>query len=112
MPSKADWDTLFAFVEKYGPEGKLALALMGDMWAGGASVATLNTFGFDARASGRRKVDGDYEGEMRNGYFWYAESTFKKLPYYYMTSTKPEIEQATFGDTDWAVSVRCVEDAK
>ena len=112
MPSKADWDTLFAFVEKYGPEGKLALALMGDMWAGGASVATLNTFGFDARASGRRKVDGDYEGEMRNGYFWYAESTFKKLPYYYMTYTKPEIEQATFGDTDWAVSVRCVEDAK
>ena len=112
MPSKADWDTLFAFVEKYGPEGKLALALMGDMWAGGASVATLNTFGFDARASGRRKVDGDYEGEMRNGYFWYAESTFKKLPYYYMTYTKSEIEQATFGDTDWAVSVRCVEDAK
>lgn len=112
MPSKADWDTLFAFVEKYGPEGKLALALMGDMWAGGASVATLNTFGFDARASGRRKVDGDYEGEMHNGYFWYAESTFKKLPYYYMTYAKPEIEQATFGDTDWAVSVRCVEDAK
>lgn len=112
VPSKADWDTLFAFVEKYGPEGKLALALMGDSWAGGASTPTLNTFGFNARSSGRRKVDGTYEGEGFNAYFWYAEATFKKLPYYYMISTKSEIEQGTFGDTDWAVSVRCVEDAK
>jgi len=112
MPSKADWDTLFAFVEKYGPEGKLALALMGDSWAGGAFERTLNTFGFNARGSGRRKVDGDYEGEMRNAYFWYAEPIFSRLPYYYMTYTQSEIEQATFGDTDWAVSVRCVENAK
>ena len=112
MPSKADWDTLFAFVEKYGPEGKLALALMGDMWAGGATVPVLDAFGFTAMSSGRRKVDGTYEGEYNYGYFWYAAPTFSKLPYYYMVYMQPEIEQGTFGDTDWALSVRCMEDAK
>ena len=113
VPSKADWDTLFAFVEKYGPEGKLALTLMGKKdWAGGAHTPTLNTFGFDALPSGRRKVDGTYEGEYRNAYFWYTAETFKKLPYYYMTYAEPDIGESSFGDTDWAAAVRCVEDAK
>ena len=113
VPSKADWDTLFAFVEKYGPEGKLALTLMGKKdWAGGAHTPTLNTFGFDALPSGRRKVDGTYEGEYRNAYFWYTAETFKKLPYYYMTYAEPDIGESSFGDTDWGAAVRCVEDAK
>jgi uncharacterized protein (TIGR02145 family) len=113
VPSKADWDTLFAFVEKYGPEGKLALTLMGKKdWAGGAHTPTLNTFGFDALPSGRRKVDGTYEGEYRNAYFWYTAETFKKLPYYYMTYAEPDIGESSFGDMDWAAAVRCVEDAK
>ena len=113
VPSKADWDTLFAFVEKFGPEGKLALALMGDKdWAGGAFTPTLDTFGFNAAPGGRRKVDGTYEGEYRNAYFWYTAESFKRLPYYSMTYATPEITEGTFNDTDWAASVRCVEDAK
>ena len=85
---------------------------MGDMWAGGATVPVLDAFGFTAMSSGRRKVDGTYEGEYNYGYFWYAAPTFSKLPYYYMVYMQPEIEQGTFGDTDWALSVRCMEDAK
>jgi len=113
VPSKADWDTLFAFVEKFGPEGKLALALMGDKdWAGGAFTPTLDTFGFNAAPGGRRKVDGTYEGEYRNAYFWYTVENFNRLPYYSMTYATPEITEGTFNDTDWAASVRCVEDAK
>jgi uncharacterized protein (TIGR02145 family) len=113
VPSKADWDTLFAFVKKFGPKDKLALTLMGKKdWAGGAHTPTLNTFGFNALPSGRRKVDGTYEGEYHNAYFWYTAETFKKLPYYYMTYAQPDIDENSFGDTDWAAAVRCVEDAK
>ena len=111
MPSKADWDSLFAFAEKFGPPGKMAYSLMGGYsWAGYEKV--LNTFGFDIPASGRRELNGDFKNDGRGAYFWFVSQEEKKLQYYYLWNSEAEALIGKSSGPDLGLNVRCVEDVE
>ena len=111
MPSKADWDSLFAFAEKFGPAGKMAHSLMGGYtWALYEQV--LNTFGFNIPASGRREADGTFKNEERYAYYWFVTQEESKLQYYYLWNSKEEAFVGKSSTPDLGFPVRCVEDVK
>lgn len=112
VPSKAEWDSLFAFAEKFGPEGKLAHSLMGSTSWSIASKQPLNTFGFDVRPSGRHEPDGTYKNDATHAYFWFVTQEEKREQYYYFWNSKDEIYSGKSSSLDLGLNVRCVEDEK
>ena len=111
MPTKAEWDSLFAFAEKFGPAGKMAYSLMGGYsWAGYEKV--LNTFGFDIPASGRRELNGDFKNDGRGAYFWFVSQEENKLQYYYLWNSEAEALIGKSSGPDLGLNVRCVEDVE
>lgn len=111
MPTKAEWDSLFAFAEKFGPAGKMAHSLMGGYsWSMYEKV--LNTFGFDIPASGRRELDGTFKGDGTHAYFWFVSEEENKLQYYYLWNSKETAFVGKSSGPDLGLNVRCVEDVE
>lgn len=114
MPTKAEWDSLFAFAKEFGPQGKLAHSLMGGISWGVVSDAKkpLDTFGFNVVATGRRDLKGVYENEGTHAYFWFVTQEENKYQYYYLWNSKDDVFVGKSAGPDLGISVRCVEDAK
>jgi uncharacterized protein (TIGR02145 family) len=114
MPTKAEWDSLFAFAKEFGPQGKLAHSLMGGISWGVVSDAMkpLDTFGFNVVATGRRELDGAYKNDASHAYFWFVTQEEGKYQYYYLWNSKDDVYVGKSAGPDLGLSVRCVEDAK
>lgn len=114
MPTKAEWDSLFAFAKEFGPQGKLAHSLMGGISWGVVSDAMkpLDTFGFNVVATGRRELDGAYKNDASHAYFWFVTQEENKYQYYYLWNSKEDVFVGKSAGPDLGISVRCVEDSK
>lgn len=109
LPSKAEWDTLFAFVEKYEKTTTLAKSLFIDIWV---YEGIYNTFGFNVYPSGRIDLSGKNKKDGFEAYFWYAVEKVEDnaFPFYYLVNSKDDVQSGRFSDPNWGLNVRCVAD--
>ena len=109
LPSKAEWDTLFAFVRKYEKTTTLAKSMFVHYWV---FEGKYDTFGFSVRPNGRVNLSGNYEKDGQDAYFWYAIEAVESnhFPFYYLTNSKDDIQSGQFSDPHWGLNVRCIAD--
>jgi len=108
IPSKAEWDTLFAFVSKYEKTTTLAKSLFVHYWV---FEGKYDTIGFSVQPNGRVNLSGRNEKEGQEAVFWYAVENFEnKYPFYYLVNSKPDIQSGAFSDPHWGLNVRCIAD--
>ena len=107
LPSKAEWESLFAAVGGDSLAGTKLKTRSG--WTGYGNG--LDAFAFSALPAGGRHFDGSYYGEGDYAFFWssteteYSSSAYiTRLDYHYGAAYLDN------GEKDFGFSVRCVKD--
>ena len=108
LPSKAEWDSLFAFAKKFSGGKPVAYSLMGGYWAN--PTKNLDLFGFKVPATGRRGLDATFDKAERYAFYWAATATAEKLIYYGFEQNREDVVEGSFKNPEWGMNVRCVED--
>ena len=111
IPSRNDWRTLMAAVQRMG-KGSVAAALKTrEGWnRGGAPITEAS--GFNAIPAGLRYNDGEYMDLGSSTYFWETSGGYEGTGagYWNLINARDEVMQAEDFD-NMAVSVRCVKNA-
>lgn len=121
IPSKEDWETLFAYVKAKGFDQVGKALSSKTIWNSsdiigsvGYELSTNNSMGFNALPGGIRTSNEEYRGEKYKACFWTStlDSVSGRPLVVYIGNNDIEFQVDTFMTNEEACYVRCVRDVE